>query len=57
MVFWAGTVYVTAVGKYTAVEGMESLDLLGVHKVRCESSCAGAGVRVLRGVCVLVGPR
>lgn len=51
MVFWAGTIYATALGKYTAMEGVESLGLLGVCKMRCESLCAGAGVQVLRGVC------
>lgn len=47
-----GRRYVTALGKYTAVEGMENLGLLGVCKVRCESLCAGAGVWVLVCVCV-----
>lgn len=47
----------TALGKYTAREGMESLGLPRVCKMTCESSCAGAGVWVLRGVCVLTGPR
>lgn len=42
----------TAVDKYTAIGGMESLALLGVGKGTCESSCAGAGVQVPRGICV-----